>query len=215
MQVEKPARGLGETETLEARLHAHLATRAARYWRFIAGTIPRDLQGQLSPEDVLQEVWITAFRGIGRVKLVGPDALDRWLMTTVKRRLIDALRTARRLKRGGKQRFSVDPADRSASFLALFDRVVPQGRTPSGEASAREAELAVRLALAALPKDQRSAIELYYIAGKTRADVAREMQTTLSAVNSLLYRARENLRGRLGSASTFFSGTHRLRHACR
>lgn len=52
----------------------------------------------------------------------------------------------------------------------------------------------LRLAQERLPEQQRVAIALYYYEGLTAADVADVMNTTLGAVESLLKRARQNLR---------------------
>ena len=200
---------------LEGQLRVFLATSAKKLRDYVARRIPRDIQRQISVEDILQDVWTTAFQSCGRVKLAGPDALDRWLMTLAKRRLVDGIRTVRRLKRGGGQRLVEESTKRSESFLAIFDHVASWRQTPSRESSAREAELAVRFAVASLPGKHRRVIEMHYIEGRTRADIAQAMQTTISAINSLLYRARENLRDRLGSASRFFSDAGLPRRSAR
>lgn len=198
----------------EASLFATLATKTERARLYISRRLPHDIQRFVSPEDVLQEVWVTAFEDFARANLVGTDAVERWLMTVVKRRLVDAIRTARRLKRGGGHRIVAEADTRSASFVALFDSVAPRGRTPSAEMSAKETELTIRFAVASLPGNYRQVLELYYIDGKCRANIAEELRTTIGAVNSLLFRARTRLRERVGTGSDFFSG-HQQRSRAR
>lgn len=57
----------------------------------------------------------------------------------------------------------------------------------------------VRAAIAGLPPHHRAAIVLRYFHEFSYAEIAEIMQTSPSAVDSLLHRAREALRARLGS----------------
>ena len=54
-------------------------------------------------------------------------------------------------------------------------------------------------ALAQLPGDQRQAVELHHLKGRTLPQVAREMRRSKEAVAGLLFRAMKKLRQLLAS----------------
>ena len=156
----------------------------------------------IAPDDVLQEVWIAASKGISSLR--SPHSVGPWLRRIAERELVDALRIARSRKRGGGQTFRQGDADRS-SYVGLLGKVAAEQRTPSSEDAAREATEAVKEALAELPPEQRRAVELYHLNGLSRDEVASLMRRSGSAVNSLLYRGLRVLKIVLGSADKFFS----------
>ena len=197
----------GPANTLDkATLQEYLLKDAPRLGRYIASKIPRDLGDLTSPDDIMQEVWITAFRGLSSFRADRPDALARWITTIANRRLIDAFRATRALKRRGRI-LDVKIADhRRSSMIELFDCVSLYTHTPSSEISQKETVGAVQLALASLPEDRRRAIWMRHLDGYSVAEIARKMQKTVPAVHSLLFRARKELAEHLGRASRFFSG---------
>ncbi len=182
-----------------------LMERADRLQTYIRRSMPSDLMRLVSVEDILQEVWINVFGGLTSFRADGPDSFDRWLTSLVQRRLVDAIRKARSLKRGGKRRIGDRVQMRTTSYLNLFDRVACKQRTPSSEDAAKEAVHAVQIALSTLPEDYRCAITMRHLDGHSQAEVAVAMARTLPAINSLLYRGLRMLRARLEPARRFFS----------
>jgi RNA polymerase sigma-70 factor (ECF subfamily) len=71
------------------------------------------------------------------------------------------------------------------------------GVTEQAEHDEREQQLAD--AIAELPARQRSAIVLTYSEGMSNAQVAEILDTSVSAVETLLVRGKQNLRARLGN----------------
>jgi RNA polymerase sigma-70 factor (ECF subfamily) len=167
--------------------------------------IPTNLRSVITVEDVLQETWIAAFRGLPGFHRRGPDAMDRWLRRIAQRILINAVKKAQMGKRGGGQVVLRAHAGRVSSMLDLFARVASPCRTPSSEAAAVEAVHALQIALASLPEARRRAIWLSYIEGRQRDEIAEAMNKTTTAVNSLLINGLRQLRERMGSASKFLS----------
>jgi RNA polymerase sigma-70 factor (ECF subfamily) len=188
----------------ESELQIRLMERADGLHTYVERRIPSRLQRVITPEDVLQEVWIAAFRTLSAFKAESPDAVDRWLAMIVRSKLISAVRHARCLCRGGERGVGPLALDHSGSYLALFSRL-RAGRTPSSEVAAREAVRAVQIALSALPADYQQAITLRHIEGRTHGEVAAVMSRTTGAVNSLLHRGMMKLRERLRSPGRFFS----------
>lgn len=180
-----------------------LIERADRLRRHLASKIYPDPQGVISVEDVLQDVWLGAFRGIGAFRDRGPRAFDRWLFVIANRQLVDALRYARYRKRtagrgGGLRR-------NRTSYVDLVARIVSPGKTPSREAASDEAADAAHIALCRLPDDRRRAIQMHYIEGRSHREIAQFMQKTPAAVNSLLFQGRREMRKYLGDAGKYFS----------
>jgi RNA polymerase sigma factor (sigma-70 family) len=189
----------------EEGLQERLITRSSRLHWQVARKIPPCFKSVVSVDDILQEVWIAAFRGLPSFRANRPDAFDRWVTTLVERKVVDACRAARALKRGGDRRAVQNNRSLLSSFVDVFDRVTSGGQTPSRDASAKEAALMVRIALGSLPDDRRRAIWMRHIEGRPLAEIAEEMQKTNAAVHSLLFNGLRQLRRRLGRAAKFFS----------
>ena len=186
-------------------LQEFLMNDAERLRRYIASKIPHDLRMVATPDDILQEVWIAAFRKIAHFRADDLNALSRWLTTLANQRLVDTFKAARRLKRRGPSPDVRIAGNRESSLVDLLDRIAPSKRTPSSEASSKETVQAVRLALADLPDDRRRAIYLRHIEGRSVVEISRKMHKTVPAVHSLLFRARKQLCECLGRASRYFS----------
>jgi RNA polymerase sigma-70 factor (ECF subfamily) len=188
-----------------AQLQQGLVARAGVLHAYIQKRIPQRYQSALAPEDVLQEVWVSAHKRRSAFRPRGPNALEKWLWSIADSRLIDALRACRAAKRGGDRRFVQRPGFRSSSLTDLFDRVRSPEATPSRTLSAKEAVHAVQIALASLPDARREAIRLHYLDGMSAKEIAGRMDRSKAAINSLLCHGLRQLRSRLGQAEKFFS----------
>jgi RNA polymerase sigma factor (sigma-70 family) len=186
-------------------LQAELLARAETLRRYIQGKIPARFRAVIPAEDVLQEVWIAALRSFSRFRPGRPDALDRWLMGITNHKLLDALKAAGRLKRGGGAPLAHGAGNRRTSLADLFARVASPGKTPSRDVAAHEAAHAVQIALSRLPDDRRRAIQLRYLEERPRSEIAREMGRSAAAVNSLLFNGLRELRAGIGDIARFFS----------
>ena len=192
----------------EASLEVGLAFRAERLRTFLAAKLSPHLKRHVSEEDLLQEVWISAFQSLPGRTLAGKDALDRWLYRVASQKLAFRIREARRLKRGGGL-MPAEPPARWSSYEALHKRLAADTKTPSSRAAGREAEVRVRLAISRLSPRRRQVIELFHMDGLPMAEVAKRMDSTVPAVKNLLSRARAELRRHMGRASRYFSGPGR------
>lgn len=90
---------------------------------------------------------------------------------------------------------------RRASWVALeaAGDIVDPALGASEQAENHERDQLVAAAIAALPARQRAAIALTYGDGMSNAQVAEILDTTVSAVETLLVRAKQNLRRALES----------------
>lgn len=198
----------------ERTLWRTLLAGAPRLRQYLAAKIPVRLQGAISAEDLLQEVWLSAFQGLGGFRQDGPDALDRWLTCIAHRKLLKAIKAAQRVKRGGRHVILQGNGNRVSSMLDLFVRVAAPGRTPSSEAAVAEAADAVQIALASLPEARRRAVWMRHIEGRPCAEIAEAMGKTKPAVNSLLFHGLQQLRDQLGDPSRFLSDVPTSEEPC-
>ena len=89
---------------------------------------------------------------------------------------------------------------RRAPFLPIEEVSDPADPTPDAAAGMerRETNRALAAAVAELPERQRAAIALTYHEGLSNAETAAALGTSVSAVETLLVRAKRTLRQRLG-----------------
>ena len=164
---------------------------------YVTQTIPARYMSALEPDDVLQGIYIAAFASVSAFVEIGPDAFQRWLKSIAQRKLIDAIRIAKAVKRGGRLRPALMPDGQESSGADLFHKLISPAETPSGVAAAVEAAKAVNIALAALHPDRRQAVHLRFFEDRSLKQIAAVMGKSNAAVRSLLYRALQDLRGLL------------------
>jgi RNA polymerase sigma-70 factor, ECF subfamily len=143
-------------------------------------------------EDVVHDAFVAAWRKIDRFD-AGRGSLRAWLLTVVRNRAIDRVRA---------RRASVDVEDADKRSL------LRTGPNPTWEDALRRASAAeVRAALAALPNEQRRALELAYFEGYTYREVAEvtgvAAGTAAGRLRLGLAKLRETLAG--SSAAPFAS----------
>ena len=195
----------GTSPTSEVDLQRLLMEYADHLEAYIQRAMPNELRRYVSVEDVLQETWVAVFSGIEGFREDGPRSLECWLTSIAQRKLVDAIRRARAVKRGGGLHLQDKVQMRTTSYMRLFERVRSAQRTPSSEDAAREAVHAVQIALSTLPEECRSAMTMRHIEGCSRAEVARVLHKTGPAISTLLNRGLRLLRKRLQPAGRFLS----------
>ncbi|UCE58770.1 MAG: sigma-70 family RNA polymerase sigma factor [Phycisphaerales bacterium] len=170
--------------------------------RYIEDRFPRKLRSVADTDDLLQHVWLAAFRTDAEDRPANDDAFQRWLLHVARNEMINVVRGLRTHKRGGTKVFTWDAR---SSVSRLFSRVLAPERSPSSIEAGVEATRAVKEALGALPATQREAITLCFLQGKSHTEAAAEMNRTRGAVSALLSRGLAGLRKNLGWAGRFLS----------
>ncbi|MGD2110306.1 MAG: tetratricopeptide repeat protein [Phycisphaerae bacterium] len=108
------------------------------------------------------------------------------MATIAVRRLRNAIKQKRALKRGGgRDGITALPGDLERSAQMLLDLMVSSAKTPSRSAASHEAVEAMRAAVAELPADYRRAVQLVYIEGKS---VAAAIHFTIGHTYDTLWR---------------------------
>ncbi len=179
----------------------------ARLCAYLGRRIPVSLQGVVAPDDIAQEAYIQVFQHIRNFRAAGPDAFARWISTIALRKLRNAIKAQRALKRGGGQGATTGSPTNEDSLAGLLDLVAADGPTPSRVLARRDAVQMLAVALQDLPDHYRQAVRLVYLEGRPVAEAAAAMGRTERAIHGLCRSALRLLREHLGSASQFFSSS--------
>jgi RNA polymerase sigma factor (sigma-70 family) len=144
------------------------------------------LQHRENAEDITQEVFIEVFRSVSRFR--GDCSLSTWIYRITIQKSLEHLRISRRRKRTG-------------ILLSLFGKEdqfnVPVDTPfyhPGILLENKERAAILFGAFALLPLNQRTAFILHKVEGLSQAEIAEVMATTISAVESLIVRARKRLK---------------------
>ncbi len=170
---------MGEEDAFE-----HLAL---FYMKRLGGWLRRNVRDPHLAEDLLQEVLIRGFQGVGRVR--NPWCFDAWICRIAKRVVLDSYRKKRALP--------YEPR----TLLALLDN--GEARMPSREGGEEDPENLERVldqALRLLPPGEGSLVREHHQEGVSIEELARREGTSLSGMKMRLFRARKRLRPFLARA---------------
>ncbi len=173
----------------------------------LAGRIPKRWHAVLSEDDVMQQTYANAIAKIQQFTSGSESAFARWLETTARCNLTDALKMLAAQKRGGGRRPSARLRPVDESLLALWEGLSSTGTTPSGGISEAEARTALRRAIDELPEAYAQVVKLYDLEGKAVEEVAVILKRSPGAVFMLRARAHERLHEIMGRTTDFFSGS--------
>jgi RNA polymerase sigma-70 factor (ECF subfamily) len=155
------------------------------YLNLLARTQVRsDLRGQLDASDLVQQTILKAhgnrdqFRGKTDAERAG------WLRAILANQVRDACRKA------GRE----PPRSVEETSLRLEAWLAAAELTPSQQIIRNERLFALAKAIAALPEDQRCALELHHLEGLSVVAVAERMGRSTSAAAGLLHRGLKALR---------------------
>jgi RNA polymerase sigma-70 factor (ECF subfamily) len=174
--------------------------RYREYLRLIARLqlSPR-LRGKLDPSDVVQQVLLHAYQHLDQLRGHSEAERTAWLRRILANALAEAVRRYSRGRRdvGLEQSLEAALADSSARLEACLGS---SQADPQDQASRNEQLLLVADALAELPENQRTAIELHYFRELSAPEIAAEMGLkSEAAAAGLLRRGLSQIRQRLGA----------------
>jgi RNA polymerase sigma-70 factor (ECF subfamily) len=170
-------------EALEDRDERALETLYDRHGDYVYSVCLRMVGDVQLAEDLSQEVFLRLWRR--------PDLFDvsrgrflTWLLSVARNRAIDERRS-----RGRRFRFETPPSVNAEEMLEL---------APTDEdrdvAVVSEERIVVRKALAALPPEQRLAIQLAYFGGYTQQEIAAGLHQPLGTVKTRIRLGLQKLR---------------------
>jgi RNA polymerase sigma-70 factor (ECF subfamily) len=180
----------GDQLALAKLLAAYHPVLAAR----VVTRLDPTLRARISPEDVLQEVYLQLFRQVVRFEQRGPNAFLNWALTILDHKLVDLQRGAHCAQRDVARESPPDARDRSNSYWSLLDQVYRDSTTPSRIVRQEETVAALMACVQRLPEAYRGVIELRFLEGLPVGQVAQRLGKTEDAVVALTQRALRALR---------------------
>jgi RNA polymerase sigma-70 factor (ECF subfamily) len=154
-----------------------------RHQNAVIGTVAKMLGNHSEAEDIAQQVFLRIWRNAKRYR---PDAKFTTYLFTITRNLV--FNETRRKSR--KKEVSSDEREENSNQLIEAS----PDRQPDAELLQAELQHAVDEAIAALPETQRMAVVLRRYEQLSYEEIAVVLNLSVSAVKSLLFRARTTLR---------------------
>ena len=157
-------------------------------WKdMVYNTILGIVQNETEAEDLAQDVFIKVFEKIGTFK--GDSKFSTWLYRIATTTALDHLRSRKRKKRFGFLQSLGGGSDEKEH--------IPDFHHPGVSLDNKERAAVLFKAIDALPENQKTAYTLHKLEGLSYRDVSEVLNTTVSAVESLMSRANQNLRKQL------------------
>lgn len=141
-------------------------------------------------DDVVEETFWQAWRGAARFD-ASRGSVQTWLLTIARTRSLDRLRARRR-----RREESADATDDDGSS-SISSLTADRSADSSAGAEHEEQRRMIRTALAGLPVEQRTALELAYYEGLSQSEIAERMNEPLGTVKTRTRMALQKLRGAL------------------
>jgi len=153
------------------------------------------MRARLEPEDILQQVYLEAFKAIATFRYLGPNSFLRWLFTILDRKLIDEHRALHADRRDVRRELQGSaPPTHATTYVDLLHRLQAASGTASQVVRKNEAIGIMTACLASLPDHYRRVIQLRFIEGKPVADVAEELERSIGSIHMICHRALLQLR---------------------
>src|SRR5262245_60601652 len=159
--------------------------------------LDRRLRALADSSDVVQQTLLRAHERIGQFRGSSEVELLAWLRTILSRQLADVAR------RAGQPRWEEGQSLEAAveqSSARLDSWLAAEHPSPGERAQHREQLFGLVEALARLPEDQRTAVELHHLEGCTVPEVGRRMGRSTGSVAGLLHRGLKALRSHMGES---------------
>jgi RNA polymerase sigma-70 factor (ECF subfamily) len=147
------------------------------------------LQNEDDAADIAQEVFITVFRSVSTFK--GESSLSTWIYRITVTRSLDHLRSLKRKKRWGTVKRILGMGG-AGENIPSFDH-------PGVQLENKEKAALLFKALAQLPGNQRAAFTLHHMEDLSHKEIAETLNVSVGSVESLMHRAKQNLRKILGN----------------
>jgi len=171
--------GTGDTQAFEELIERHQS--------LVAGTVARMLGSNSEVEDIAQQVFIRVWKSAGRYT---PRAkFTTWLLKITRNLVFNELRRTRRRTHVPIQ------TESEGEEILLKDETSPM---PDASLLENELQEAIEKAITELPERQRMALVLRRYEELNYEQIAEILDLSVPDVKSILFRARSELRVRLG-----------------
>ncbi|UXP33954.1 RNA polymerase sigma factor [Reichenbachiella agarivorans] len=163
------------------------------YAKMVYNTCLNFLQVQEDAEEVTQDVFMEINAQIHHFE--GKSSLKTWIYRIACNKSLEHLRKAKRKKRFA---FFVSVDDHEVQGDLLIDH-------PGIEAENLDKATLIQKELHGLAENQRTAFTLYHMEGLTYKEISEIMDLSLSSVESLMFRAKTNLKKKLSTLNLISS----------
>ena len=157
--------------------------------KIVLNTCNKFVNNKEDAEDLTQEVFMEVYRSISGFR--GDSKLSTWIYRIAVTKSLDFLRKKKRKKRFGiiKNVFSGESLQEELKS--------PEDSNPAKQVEKQDRLRILNEALDSLPENQRVAFTLSKYDELSYMEIAEILKTTIPAVESLIHRAKNNLKKRL------------------
>jgi len=155
------------------------------YEKMVYNTALGIVQNEDDADDITQEVFIQAYQSLTDFK--GASKISTWLYRITLGKALDLEKKKKRKKRFGFVQALFGSSGEETVPAVEFDH-------PGVQLENKENAASLFKALKQLPDNQRIAFTLHKMEGRSYNEVAEIMDTTVTAVESLMARGRTNLK---------------------
>ncbi len=149
------------------------------------------LRGDLEPSDLVQQTLLEAHCNAPQLALMSPAAFFSWLRNALNHNVLDAIKHLKAQKNDVRRR--VRASDLEASFIRLEQILVADETSPSEALQRNEQICRMLAALQTLPENQRKAVILKHLNGRSLKDIAEVLGLSEPAAAGVLHRGRQRL----------------------
>jgi RNA polymerase sigma-70 factor (ECF subfamily) len=135
-------------------------------------------------EDVTQEIFIKIYKNLKKFK--GKSSLQTWIYRIAVNEVLDFIKHRKRKKRFGlvRQIISIDEESENFEIPSLEEKSFDEFQ---------KREILLK-AIRKLNINQQKALILFYFSGLTHEEIAEIMRKSVSSIESLIFRAKKNLK---------------------
>lgn len=158
------------------------------YQPFLLNCCFRFVHSREIARDITQDVFVEVYKSIGKFR--ADSSLKTWLYRIAITKSLDYLKAAKRKKRFGyvKSIFGFDEDDMNIPTL---------GSAPFEQVENEERIKILSDAIDSLPENQKAAFTLNKYSGLSYKEIADILGTSVSSVESLIFRGKANLKKKL------------------
>ncbi|OGU27398.1 MAG: hypothetical protein A2057_09360 [Ignavibacteria bacterium GWA2_35_9] len=166
-----------------------------KYQRLILNSCYRFVYNRETAEDLTQEVFIEVYRSINMFR--NDSKLSTWIYRIAISKSLDYLKSRKRKKRFANSKSLFENEDMIGSTSLKDEIQAPDEQSPEKLLDNDDRIKVLSLALDCLPENQRIAFTLSKYDEFSYKEIADVLGITISSVESLIHRAKVNLRKKL------------------
>ena len=166
-----------------------------KYQRLILNSCYRFVYNRETAEDLTQEVFIEVYRSINMFR--NDSKLSTWIYRIAISKSLDYLKSRKRKKRFANSKSLFENEDIIGSTSLKDEIQAPHEQSPEKLLDNDDRIKILSLALDCLPENQRIAFTLSKYDEFSYKEIADVLGITISSVESLIHRAKVNLRKKL------------------